>query len=73
MPRQWRRALRRRYFKGLSGADLAEMLDKAEPGIEPVLDPARQHLRQSLVESGCTFISKATENRSRSLPRGGAS
>jgi DNA-directed RNA polymerase specialized sigma24 family protein len=73
MPRQWRRALRLRYFKGRSGADLPEVLDRAKPGVERVLEYARQHLRQSLVESGCMFISKASENLLPSRPSGGTS
>lgn len=73
MPRQWRRALRLRHAKGLTEAELAEVLDKAEPEIERILEYARQHLRQRLVESGCTFISKGTESRPRSQQTGGAS
>jgi hypothetical protein len=48
MPRQWRRALRLRHAKGLTEAELAAMLDKAEPELERILEYARQHLRQRL-------------------------
>jgi RNA polymerase sigma factor (sigma-70 family) len=65
MPREWRRALRLRHGEGLTDEELAEALDKAEPEIERILDYARQHLRQSLLEAGCTFIVKGSENRSR--------
>jgi RNA polymerase sigma factor (sigma-70 family) len=65
MPTAWRRALRLRHGKGLTDKELAEALDKAEPEIERILDYARQHLRQSLLEAGCTFIVKGSENRSR--------
>jgi hypothetical protein len=41
--------------------------------VERVLEYARQHLRQSLVESGCMFISKASENLLPSRPSGGTS
>ena len=58
MPKQWRRALRLRNGAGLTSAELAEVLDTAEPEIERILEYARAHLRQRLVEAGCRFISK---------------
>jgi RNA polymerase sigma factor (sigma-70 family) len=58
MPQEWRRALRLRHSEGLSTEELAEALDKNEPEIEQILEYAREHLRQSLIESGCTFIVK---------------
>jgi RNA polymerase sigma factor (sigma-70 family) len=58
MPQEWRRALRLRHSEGLSSEELAEALDKNEPEIEQILEYAREHLRQSLIESGCTFIVK---------------
>ena len=44
MPRQWRRALLRRYVD-----------DEARPDDDRVLDHARQYLRQKLVDAGCAF------------------
>jgi RNA polymerase sigma factor (sigma-70 family) len=64
MPRQWRRALRLRHGEGLTGEELAEALEKSEPEIERILEYARQHLRQKLTESGCTFIVKGSESPS---------
>jgi len=72
MPRAWRRALRLRHGEGLTGEELAEALEKAEPEIERILEYARQHLRQSLLEAGCTFIVKGSENRSKSPAKAGA-
>jgi RNA polymerase sigma factor (sigma-70 family) len=73
MPKQWRRALRLRHAAGLTSAELAEVLDTTEPEIERILEYARAHLRQSLVEAGCSFISKGTESRPRSQQTGGKS
>jgi RNA polymerase sigma factor (sigma-70 family) len=58
MPKQWRRVLRLRHGGGLTSAELGEVLDTAEPEIERILEYARAHLRQKLVEAGCRFISK---------------
>ena len=58
MPSEWRRALRLRYTEGLTSEDLSTVLEKNEPEIEQILEYARQHLRQNLIESGCTFIVK---------------
>jgi RNA polymerase sigma factor (sigma-70 family) len=66
MPREWRRALRLRHAEGLTDEELAEALEKTEPEIERILEYGRQHLRQSLVESGCTFIVRGGENQSAS-------
>ena len=72
MPKEWRRALRLRHAEGFTDAELAEALEKAEPEIERILEYARQHLRQSLIESGCTFIVKGIESRSRPRAKTGA-
>jgi len=69
MPRAWRRALRLRHGEGLTGEELAEALEKAEPEIERILEYARQHLRQSLLEAGCTLSSREVRiDRSRRAP-----
>jgi RNA polymerase sigma factor (sigma-70 family) len=65
MPRAWRRALHLRHGQGLTSEELAQALDKTEPEIERILDYARQHLRESLVESGCTFIAKESATRTK--------
>jgi RNA polymerase sigma factor (sigma-70 family) len=70
MPTEWRRALRLRHGGGFTPAELAEALDKSEPEIERILEYGRQHLRQSLIESGCTFIVKGQEGRSATVARG---
>ena len=70
MPTEWRRALRLRHGGGFTAAELAEALDKSEPEIERILEYGRQHLRQSLIESGCTFIVKGQEGRSATVARG---
>jgi DNA-directed RNA polymerase specialized sigma24 family protein len=64
MPIQWRRALRLRYAGGLTSAQLTEVLDEDVTGVERVLEYARQHLRQTLVAAGCTFISRGTASSS---------
>lgn len=64
MPREWRRALHLRHVEGLTDEELAEALAKEEPEIERILEYARQHLRQKLTESGCTFIVKGNEGKS---------
>jgi len=66
MPREWRRALRLRHAEGFTEAELAQALQKAEPEIERILEYARQHLRQRLIESGCTFIVKGSASGSKS-------
>jgi RNA polymerase sigma factor (sigma-70 family) len=60
MPKEWRGALRLRHGEGLTMEELSEVLDKAEPEVEQILEYAREHLRQSLIESGCTFILKGS-------------
>jgi DNA-directed RNA polymerase specialized sigma24 family protein len=60
MPIQWRRALRLRYAGGLTSAQLTKLLDEDLQGVERVLEYAREHLRQTLMAAGCTFISKGT-------------
>jgi RNA polymerase sigma factor (sigma-70 family) len=64
MPIQWRRAMRLRYAGGLTSAQLAEVLAEDEPQVERVLEYAREHLRQTLVAAGCTFIGKRTGSSS---------
>lgn len=68
MPEQWRRALRLRHAGGLTDAELAEALEESEPEIERILEYAREHLRQHLIEAGCTFIVKDSKGRSASKP-----
>lgn len=63
MPGEWRRALRLRYARGLTGKELSQVLEKNQPEIEQILEYARQHLRQSLIESGCTLIVKQDDTR----------
>jgi len=58
MPREWRRALRLRHSQGLTEEELAEALEKAAPEVERILEYARAHLRQHLLQAGCTFIVK---------------
>ena len=70
MPKEWRRALRLRHAEGFTDAELADALHKAAPEIERILEYGRQHLRQSLIESGCTFIAKASEGPSSQAERG---
>lgn len=60
MPREWRLALRLRYAEQLTGAELAEALDQPEPEVERLLEYARQHLRQSLVEAGYRFTKRTS-------------
>ncbi|HEX9455690.1 MAG TPA: sigma-70 family RNA polymerase sigma factor [Candidatus Binatia bacterium] len=64
MPREWRRTLRQRYVSGLTAAELAAALDKSAPEIERILEYGRQHLRQRLIESGCSFIAAGQKARS---------
>ena len=56
MPKEWRQALRLRHVKDLTSDQLSEVLEKDEPEIERILEYARQHLRNSLMEAGCRFI-----------------
>ncbi|HXF74514.1 MAG TPA: sigma-70 family RNA polymerase sigma factor [Methylomirabilota bacterium] len=61
MPREWRLTLRLRYAEQLTGAVLAQALDQSEPEVERILESARQHLRQSLVEAGYRFTKRIRE------------
>jgi RNA polymerase sigma factor (sigma-70 family) len=70
MPKEWNRALHLRHSGGLTLKALGEILDKDEPEIERILEYARQHLRQSLIESGCTFIVKSEKNNPRPAAKG---
>jgi RNA polymerase sigma factor (sigma-70 family) len=65
MPKEWSRALHLHHSGGLTLKELGEVLQKNEPEIERILEYARLHLRQSLIESGCTFIVKGRQNKSR--------
>jgi RNA polymerase sigma factor (sigma-70 family) len=60
MPEEWRKAFKLRHVDRLTTDDLAEVLDKAEPEIEEMLEYARRHLREKLMASGCTFIVKGS-------------
>jgi RNA polymerase sigma factor (sigma-70 family) len=64
MPAQWRRAMRLRHAGGLKSAELAELLEQDEPEIERILAYGRDHLRQSLMAAGCTFLAKGTTSSS---------
>ncbi len=70
MPNEWRRALRLRHTEKLTLAKLGEVLEKDEPEIERILEYARQHLRQTLIESGCTFIVKGSRSESSAIGKG---
>jgi len=70
MPKEWSRALHLHHSGGLNAERPERGLDKDEPEIERILEYARQHLRQSLIESGCTFIVKGQEGRSATVARG---
>jgi DNA-directed RNA polymerase specialized sigma24 family protein len=50
--------MRLRYAGGLTSEQLSEVLEEDLPGVERVLEYAREHLRQTLMAAGCTFISK---------------
>jgi RNA polymerase sigma factor (sigma-70 family) len=65
MPREWRRALRLRHSQGLTEEELAEALEKAAPEVERILEYARAHLRQHLLQAGCTFIVKGSDTPAR--------
>jgi DNA-directed RNA polymerase specialized sigma24 family protein len=54
MPTEWRRALLLCHVEGLSAAELARTIGRAEQEIERVLEHAREYLRQKLIESGCS-------------------
>jgi RNA polymerase sigma factor (sigma-70 family) len=69
MPKEWRGALRLRHSRGLTMEELSEVLDKEEPEVEQILEYAREHLRQTLIESGCTFIAKK-DNTKKGNPDG---
>ena len=55
MPREWRRLLILRHVLGMTVEQLARATGKAEPVIDRELEYARGHLRQKLIESGCSF------------------
>jgi RNA polymerase sigma factor (sigma-70 family) len=65
MPQEWRRALRLRHSQGLTEEELAEALEKAAPEVERILEYARAHLRQHLLQAGCTFIVKGSDTPAR--------
>jgi RNA polymerase sigma factor (sigma-70 family) len=70
MSKEWSRALHLRHAGGLTLKDLGEVLEKNEPEVERILEYARQHLRQSLIESGCTFILKGSRRESSAGAKG---
>jgi RNA polymerase sigma factor (sigma-70 family) len=70
MPREWRRALRLRHAEGFTDAQLADALHKEAPEIERILEYGRQHLRRSLIQSGCTFIAKGSVDPSSKVVKG---
>jgi RNA polymerase sigma factor (sigma-70 family) len=53
LPRKWRRALQLRYVKGLQGSALANALGESPGETQRILDEARHHLRERLLESQC--------------------
>ncbi len=53
LPRKWRRALQLRYVKGLQGSALARALGVSPDETHRILDEARHHLRERLLESQC--------------------
>jgi len=63
MPQEWRRALRLRHAGGLTDEELAEALEKSAPEVERILEYAREHLHQNLIEAGCRFIVKQDADR----------
>ena len=69
MPKKWRQALRLRHVEGLTSEQLSEALEKDEPEIERILEYARQHLRESLIEAGCRFIVKDPKSEVRGTKR----
>jgi RNA polymerase sigma factor (sigma-70 family) len=70
MPREWRRALRLRHAEGFTDAELADALRKEAPEIERILEYGRQHLRRSLIQSGCTFIARESDDSSSKVVKG---
>jgi RNA polymerase sigma factor (sigma-70 family) len=55
MSREWRRALLLRYVNGLTGTKLAKAIGTTESEVERVIEYAREYLRHSLIQSGCSF------------------
>lgn len=55
MPRQNRRALLFRYVQGLRGQELAKLIGKPAADVNRMIEDARAHLRQKLIDSGCTL------------------
>jgi len=58
MPEEQRKAFNLHHREGLTLEELGEVLDKNTAEIEDLLEYTRRHLRQHLIESGCTFIVK---------------
>ena len=52
-----------RHVERLTSEELSEALDKDEPEIERILEYARQHLRERLMEAGCRFIVKDADGK----------
>ena len=58
MPEEQRQAFNLHRRERLTVEELGDVLDKNTAEIEDLLEYARRHLRQHLIESGCTFIVK---------------
>jgi RNA polymerase sigma factor (sigma-70 family) len=63
MPAEWRRVLTLRFVQGVKGAALARALGKSGPETSRILERARAHLRQRLVEAGCSFTPEGEGGR----------
>ncbi len=55
MPQELRRVLVLRYVQELEVPELAGLIGKPVSEVERVLEEARAHLRQKLIDSGCSF------------------
>jgi RNA polymerase sigma factor (sigma-70 family) len=66
MPEESRKAFNLHHRERLTLQELGEVLDKNTAEIEDMLEYARRHLRQHLIDSGCSFIVKGGESRSKS-------
>jgi RNA polymerase sigma factor (sigma-70 family) len=55
MPRDNRRVLLFHYVQGLRGRELARLIGKPPSDVARLLEDARTHLRQKLIDAGCTL------------------
>jgi RNA polymerase sigma factor (sigma-70 family) len=55
MPRLWRRAVWLHHAEGLSLADVARVIERSPGETRRILDHARAHLRQKLLEARCAL------------------